>query len=91
MKINRKCWIWRPLNIFGDFGKNSLSTIEKAILSSFPLAEGRLHDPSMKSLVNFYLLEYREIYTNFLLLLSRLKMVTFSGIELTSFWYLLFH
>ena len=61
MKINRKCWIWRPLNIFGDFGKNSLSTIEKAILSSFPLAEGRLHDPSMKSLVNFYLLEYREI------------------------------
>lgn len=62
MKINRKYWIWRTLNIFGDLGKNSLSRIEKAVLSSFPLAEGRFHDPSMKSLVNFYLLEYREIY-----------------------------
>ena len=62
MKINRKYWIWRTLNIFGDLGKNSLSRIEKAVLSSFPLAEGTFHDPSMKSLVNFYLLEYREIY-----------------------------
>ena len=62
MKINRKYWIWRTLNIFGDLGKNSLSRIEKAVLSSFPLAEGRFHDPFMKSLVNFYLLEYREIY-----------------------------
>lgn len=62
MKINRKYWIWRTLNIFGDLGKNSLSRIEKAVLRSFPLAEGRFHDPSVKSLVNFYLLEYREIY-----------------------------
>lgn len=50
------------LNIFGDLGKNSLIRLEKAVLSSFPLAGGRIHDPSVKSLVNFYLLVYREIY-----------------------------
>lgn len=45
------------MKVFCDLGKR------RVVLSSFPLAgEAKYHDPSMKSFVNVYLLEHREIY-----------------------------